>query len=227
MGTHEVDGPKANPRIMEYFRTSGGDWAQDDSVPWCGAFMGWTMARAGHDLPKEPLRARSWATWGEPLAAFEPGCVVVTSRGKDPASGHVTLGVEDSGDKIMCLGGNQGDEVSIVAVWKASVIAYRRVPGVTPPAAPSKASTVATSQTIRNAGGAIVATAAVAAEDASGVAKQTVEAVKGVFGPDTSAAWLLDHAKGELKWLFLAIAASCLVGVVARRLRATEEGKIG
>jgi len=227
LGTHEVDGATANPRIMEYFRTCGGDWAKDDSTPWCGAFCGWVMTRAGLDLPKEPLRARSWATWGEPLAAFEPGCVVVTTRGNDPASGHVTLGDSMVNGKIMGLGGNQGDAVSIVGIDSSRVIAYRRVPGATPPPAPSIGRTAVKSETVRNAGYAGAGIAAMTADEATGVVKQTIEGVQGVFGPGTSVHSLIDLAKSDIKWLFVFVVVASIIGVVSRRFRATEEGKIG
>jgi uncharacterized protein (TIGR02594 family) len=218
MGTHEVAGAASNPRIMEYFRACGSsaDWVKDDSTPWCGAFMGWLARQQGLGLPPEPLRARSWATWGDPLDKFEPGCVVVTTRGKDPAAGHVTLGVEAKGDTLMCLGGNQGDEVSIVGVSKASVIAYRRFPGVSPV---TPLQVAVKSQTIRNAavlGGAITGKAT---DEATGVFKETVDGIKGIFGADTSIAWFLEQARGELKWLFVFVGITALAGVIAQRLK--------
>lgn len=229
MGTAEVAGAAANPRIMEYFRTCGGDWAKDDSVPWCGGFVGWVMTRAGHDLPKEPLRARAWAEWGEPLAAFEPGCVVVLSRGSDPASGHVTLGDSETATHIMGLGGNQGDRVSIVAYPKTGVIAWRRVPGVAAPAAPAGpvAAAVKGSQTIRNAAYGGSALIGLAVENGAGVASDAVEGLKGILGHDTTLHTFLSSAKGEMGWLFIAIALATLIGVVIRRLDAAQKGKIG
>ncbi len=218
MGTHEVAGSASNPRIMEYFKACGSsaDWVKDDATPWCGAFMGWLAKQQGLGLPPEPLRARSWATWGEAIDAFEPGCVVVTTRGKDPAAGHVTLGIEARGDTLMCLGGNQGDEVSIVGVSRASVIAYRRFPGVSPV---TPVQVAVKSQTIRNATVAAGTVAASTADQATDVAKSTVDSIKGIFGADTSIAWFLEQARGELKWLFVFVGITALTGVIAQRLK--------
>lgn len=217
LGVHEVAGAKANPRIMEYYRTCGATWPEDDAVPWCGAFMGFVATKAGASLPAEPLRAKSWATWGEPLKAFEPGCIVITSRGKDPASGHVTLGESMAGGKIRGLGGNQGDEVSIVGIDPTTVIAYRRFPGAEP--APS----LVKSQTIRNATYAGGGLAGLASDGVVETAKGTVESIKGVFGTDTTMSWFLEQAKGELKWLFLSVGVACLCGVIVRRVHDQEK----
>lgn len=218
MGVHEVSGSGSNPRIMEYFRACGSsaDWVKDDATPWCGSFMGWLACQVGQGLPPEPLRARSWATWGDPLDKFEPGCVVVTTRGKDPAAGHVTLGVEAKGDTLLCLGGNQGDEVSIVGISKASVIAYRRFPGVSPT---TPLNVAVKSQTVRNAAVAAGTVAASTADQATDVAKSTVDSIRGIFGADTSISWFLEQARGELKWLFVFVGITALAGVVAQRLK--------
>lgn len=132
MGVEEIDGGESNPRIMQYFAASpGSGWVKDDGTPWCGAFMAWLMEAHG-PLPPEPLRARSWLSWGTPLDEPVPGCVVVLRRGKDPKAGHVALFQQWSKDKahVYLLGGNQGNRVSIARFRTADVLGYRWPAGV-------------------------------------------------------------------------------------------------
>ena len=134
MGVEETPGAASTPRIMEYFAAAhGSEWVKDDSTPWCGAFASFILRE--HGLPDEPLRARSWAEWGEPLADPIPGCVVVLKRPPDPAAGHVALFVQWTADKagLLLLGGNQGDKVCITRFRTTDVIAYRWPKGVKVP----------------------------------------------------------------------------------------------
>jgi uncharacterized protein (TIGR02594 family) len=126
MGVEEVSGSESNPRIMEYFAAApGSEWVEHDSVPWCGAMMAWLLKDYG--LPDEPLRARAWLEWGDPIKEPVPGCVVVLRRGKDPKAGHVALFQQWSKDcqSLYLLGGNQGDRVSIARFKVDDVLGYR------------------------------------------------------------------------------------------------------
>ena len=142
LGVAEIAGPRANPRIMTYYRAAHADWAKDDSVPWCGAAMAAWVSLAGFPVPAEAARARAWLDWGTPLEAPRTGCVTVFQRGSDPASGHVALYLADRGDRIDVLGGNQGDAVSITAFPKRSVIGYRWPPTADLAPVPDKAAPV-------------------------------------------------------------------------------------
>lgn len=129
MGVAETPGQDATPRVMEYFGAApGSTWVKDDGTPWCGAFASWIFKDYG--LPDEPLRARSWASWGAGLEDPVPGCVVVLKRPPDPNAGHVALFVGWTKDKagVLLLGGNQGDRVCIARYRAADVIAYRWPP---------------------------------------------------------------------------------------------------
>ena len=130
MGVEEVAGSESNPRVMEYFATSGGTWVTDDATPWCGAFAGYCMATAGQPLPKEPLRARSWLSWGRALDEPVHGCIAVLKRGNDPTKGHVGFFMQ-KGKKgtIYLLAGNHsspsGGRVSIQKFKESDVLGYR------------------------------------------------------------------------------------------------------
>jgi uncharacterized protein (TIGR02594 family) len=126
MGVEEVAGAESNPRIMSYFAAApNSEWVKDDNTPWCGAFCSWLFKDFG--LPDEPLRARAWLEFGEPLSEPVPGCVVVLRRGTDPKAGHVALFQQWSKDKahLYLLGGNQGDRVSIARFKASDVLGYR------------------------------------------------------------------------------------------------------
>jgi uncharacterized protein (TIGR02594 family) len=71
--------------------------------------------------------ARSWLEWGGVSLDFPVyGCVVVLWRGsKNGALGHVGFFVGMQGPKLLLLGGNQGNEVSIRPYPKERVIGLR------------------------------------------------------------------------------------------------------
>jgi uncharacterized protein (TIGR02594 family) len=122
LGTHEIAGAGNNRRIIEYHLATTLK-ASSDSVPWCSSFANWCMKEAGFPYTGSAA-ARSWLHYGYGLKNPEVGCIVVLKRGAPP-SGHVCFFVEDLGDNIRCLGGNQGDEVKYSVYPKTDVLAYR------------------------------------------------------------------------------------------------------
>jgi len=77
-GTKEIVGSENNPRVLEYFRTTGNSWVQDDETAWCSAFVGYCLETAGITSTKK-LNARSYLTWGEATEKPELGDIVVFS----------------------------------------------------------------------------------------------------------------------------------------------------
>lgn len=119
LGVSEVPGPGNNPRIVDYHRsTSSGP--SDDEIPWCSSFVNFCFKQAGIKGTNSKA-ARSWLGWGYKITYPVFGCVVVTSRGTNPAQGHVGFWVGNG--KI--LGGNQGDKVSIASFDRFRVLCYR------------------------------------------------------------------------------------------------------
>jgi len=136
VGIKEVDGTTSNPQILAMLRLDD-TWPEDDSVPWCSAFtnyIAWLLR-----LPRsKSLRARSWLHVGEVVAleAAEPGFdVAIFKRGSGSqpgpevidAPGHVGFFAGTDGAKVLVLGGNQGNSVSISSYPKSSLLGVRRL----------------------------------------------------------------------------------------------------
>jgi uncharacterized protein (TIGR02594 family) len=124
VGLTETPGPANNPTLM--------GWADDfdlaytaDSIPWCGLFMAHVIGATlpAEQLPKTPLWAKAWASWGVPLPKPALGCVAVLER--PGGGGHVCLYTGESGETFRGLGGNQSDKVGYAWFARARVIAWR------------------------------------------------------------------------------------------------------
>jgi uncharacterized protein (TIGR02594 family) len=133
-GVAEIPGEQNNPRIQEYQRSVDPNTGAGDNPAWCSCFVNWCLEPLGYKTqPNIDASARSWQGWGSP-SGFRPGSVVVFWRrpGADegPAAeltmtpeqlrmngtrGHVGFFVEERGDSLMVLGGNQGDRVGLQA----------------------------------------------------------------------------------------------------------------
>jgi uncharacterized protein (TIGR02594 family) len=117
IGTKEKPGAGDNQAIIDWAHEEGGDIAKEythDSIPWCALFANHCLTKVG--LPgTETLWALDFAgNWpavkliGPAVGAFAP---MVRSGG-----GHIIQIVgKDARGNIMGLGGNQSDQVSIVA----------------------------------------------------------------------------------------------------------------
>lgn len=123
LGVAEVQGPKDNPRIVEYHQATTLK-ATDDEVPWCSSFACWCMQQSSV-IHLHKATARSWLLWGVPLQKPAYGCVVVIKRGNNPAQGHVGFLVGIDAEHVHILGGNQGDKVSIAPFKREDVLGYR------------------------------------------------------------------------------------------------------
>lgn len=124
LGIAEIAGSKHNSKIIEYHQTTTLKATQDE-VPWCSSFVNWCMNKNGIN-GTDSAAARSWLNWGQEIKLYAPyGCLVVLKRGNSQISGHVGFLVYSGLDKIILLGGNQGDKVSIAPFKKADILSYR------------------------------------------------------------------------------------------------------
>src|SRR5690606_28825608 len=120
----EVRGGADNPRIAAYFRDAGETTRHKDEVPWCAAFVGACLERAGISGSRS-LMARSCLRWGAPLDDGRIGAVAVLSRGADPSAGHVGFLLGETASHVCLLGGNQGDAVTVAAFPKSRLLGLR------------------------------------------------------------------------------------------------------
>ncbi|MGE3916473.1 MAG: TIGR02594 family protein [Hyphomicrobiaceae bacterium] len=127
LGQRERPGTASNPRIEDYIRSTGYPSAADDATPWCAAFVGACLGKAGMQGTRS-LLARSYLDWGIAAETPRTGAVAVLSRGADPALGHVGFVVGLSGDRIVLLGGNQSDAVSVEAFDRSRLLGLRWPP---------------------------------------------------------------------------------------------------
>jgi uncharacterized protein (TIGR02594 family) len=121
-GVKEGEGAADNPKVQVYYRDAGHPEVKHDSVPWCTAFVGAMLKRAGIK-PSGELSARSYLSWGKKLTTPRQGCIVVLRRGS--WQGHVTFLDREEGTKLVCLGGNQSDRVCFATYPKSKVLGFR------------------------------------------------------------------------------------------------------
>lgn len=130
LGTREYPGAQSNPIILGFWKLARLSGIKDDAVPWCSGFACAVMEENGIRSPRSDS-ARSWLTWGAPMANPSLGCVVVFNR---TGGFHVGFVVgKDKDGRLLVLGGNQGDAVSIAAFSTDRVMAYRWPQGVEDP----------------------------------------------------------------------------------------------
>lgn len=128
-GVRELKGAKKhNPRVVEYHQSATLKKHQfdNDEAAWCSAFANWCMQRSGIKGTGRP-NARSWLDWGTELAQPRYGCVVVVWReSKTSWKGHVGFFLAHrSTKKMLLLGGNQGNAVSVGAYRTSRLLGYR------------------------------------------------------------------------------------------------------
>lgn len=112
-------------------------WPQGDDVAWCSAlvnYIAWLLR-----LPRsKSLAARSWLSVGLPIPLEDAAAendVVILKRGAPPqpgperldAPGHVGFFAALEGDRVLILGGNQNDQVSIAVFPAKDVLGVRRL----------------------------------------------------------------------------------------------------
>lgn len=129
-GIKEITGPKHNPEIVQFWKDIKRGGIKDDETPWCAAFVGACLERAGV-VSSRFESALSYAKYGTRLALPVYGCIGVRTRN---GGGHVgfVVGRQANGN-ILMLGGNQSNQVSITTFEPAGFTAFVYPKGFTPP----------------------------------------------------------------------------------------------
>ncbi len=143
-GVTEIAGAEATPEILAYFRDAGRADIVSDEVPWCAAFVGACLARAGVAdglTAHQRVKARAYLKVGTPIDVPRPGAIAVFNRGDNPKAGHVGFVVGATPTHIVLLGGNQANTVSVIHMPKARLLGLRWPRPVAP-------ATVAASRTL-------------------------------------------------------------------------------
>ena len=80
VGIWEWAGSENNPLVLAMFAEAGHSDIKQDAVPWCAAFVGSVLLRAG-TKGTGSLLARSYLDWGQkiPLSEAKEGDVVILS----------------------------------------------------------------------------------------------------------------------------------------------------
>lgn len=140
IGLKELAGGKDNGFIAWAHSLCGDGEQLPDEVPWCSAFLNaicWMLR-----LPRsKSALARSWLSVGLPIVLAQAKAghdVVILKRGAEPqpgpenltAPGHVFLFGSEDGTRIMGVGGNQGDAVTLGSFPITSILGIRRLSGV-------------------------------------------------------------------------------------------------
>lgn len=129
LGIEEISGDQHNPEILKYAHDTGIQGVTTDEIPWCSTYVNWVAWKCGLQHSGKS-NARSWLNVGQRVFSPEPGDVVVFWR-EDPQSwkGHVGFFIGFSPDlsRVYCLGGNQGNRVSVSAYRKETVLSYQRL----------------------------------------------------------------------------------------------------
>lgn len=122
IGLREVKGGQHAPKIVQFWKDIKRSGIKDDETPWCAAFVGAMLERAGIRSSRFES-AKSYLQWGVPIPEPCLGCIVVFTR---DGGGHVgfVVGLDKEGN-LLVLGGNQGDAVSIKAFPRDRVSGYR------------------------------------------------------------------------------------------------------
>lgn len=116
LGEKEIRGKGHNPKIVGFWKSVCIPWVRDDETPWCAAFVGAVLELMGFVSTRKG-NARSYMNWGIPIDKPCVGAIVVFWRGSRKGwKGHVGIVVgKDKKGRLLVLGGNQGNSVSIKA----------------------------------------------------------------------------------------------------------------
>lgn len=128
LGLREVPGGATAPRIGEMYKAAGASPDMDDSrVSWCSAAMNDWVKKEGL-AGTNSLLGKSWAALPNARAldikrAIPRASICMFRYSGVSWQAHVAMALADLGDRIMVIGANQGNSVSIMTWPKSALIA--------------------------------------------------------------------------------------------------------
>lgn len=124
-GTREIVGKQHSKEILSWAKELGLEKTYtNDEIPWCGLFLAIIVKRAGFEVVKNPLWARSWNDFGTKQTKAMLGDVLVFTR--PGGGGHVGIYVGEDDTCYHILGGNQSNMVNTSRLLKSRCIGIRR-----------------------------------------------------------------------------------------------------
>ena len=121
IGLTEGAGAADNPQVVAFYALAGHPEVNHDATPWCAAFVGGVLAKAGFK-GAGTLWALDYARWGKRLPAPAVGAIATKKR---KGGGHVFFVAGFTASHVLALGGNQGDRVSLARISRRLINSYR------------------------------------------------------------------------------------------------------
>lgn len=148
MGLHEVQHKASLIDFLKIGRFLG----DPASLPWCGDAVESCIAKVlpAEPLPSNPFWAQGWASFGIDVKAPLVGSVGVIRW--SAKSGHVGIVAGVEGSKVVLLGGNQSNAITLASFSRAKFTAFRwpkTFPLKSYPALRGKATAVSTEEATR------------------------------------------------------------------------------
>jgi uncharacterized protein (TIGR02594 family) len=127
IGLHEIVGTKHNPIILKMWTAIRAPFS-DDETPWCAAFVGSQLESVGIRSTRS-AGALSYRNFGKGVSSPCYGAIAVKPRMNARGhviGGHVTFVVgQDNNGNLICLGGNQNNQVSLATYSRRMFTDFR------------------------------------------------------------------------------------------------------
>ncbi|MCC9063480.1 TIGR02594 family protein [Flavobacterium piscisymbiosum] len=120
-----------NKEIQKFFdrtpyeKSMKNNTTNETKISWCATFVNWIITAYGYKGLEnyDAVRALSWAKWSEGKELKKPvyGAIAVKTR---IGGGHVGFVAGKKGNKIVILGGNQGDTLCCLTYSESDFFSY-------------------------------------------------------------------------------------------------------
>ena len=125
LGECEIQGSLHNRRIL-FYHSFALMQAKEDEVPWCSSFMCAASELSGYPSTKSAA-AKSWENYGVP-GDGSPGDIALFNFNGSFHVAFVNSKFSQGSTLVECLGGNQGNKVSVVNFKSSGLVCFRRFP---------------------------------------------------------------------------------------------------